>query len=187
MQHHQMRRALAAAAGLVATFSAIPFIYAANAAPQRQWSAASRSLRIEDRTGDPRLRVAAIRAVDGWNAAGAGIHLTYTSTPSFDGSCGYHGTTVSVCRDHLPSGELAVTNYRSTSDGKITDAFVVVNADRSLDDSVEQSLLCHEFGHVLGLDHSPDATTSCLGSDPNSFPLTPDDRDVMILRDRYRP
>ncbi|GAC1310043.1 MAG: hypothetical protein NVSMB16_06620 [Acidimicrobiales bacterium] len=181
-------RVIAAAVGLVMVSQAAPAaIWRAEAAPQRRWPVGSRSLRIEDRTGDARWRIAAIHAVDGWNAQGAGIRLTYTSTPSFSGGCGDHGTTVSLCRNHLSGGTLAVTTYRATSSGTMKSAFVEVNADRSPSDDEQQSILCHELGHVLGMDHSPDSLTSCLGTDANTFPLSPDDRDARILRSMYVP
>ncbi|GAC1569454.1 MAG: hypothetical protein NVS3B21_36750 [Acidimicrobiales bacterium] len=54
-----------------------------------------------------------------WRAGAAAAGLVALSV---------HGTTVSLFRDHLGSGELAVTNFRATNAGQMVDAFVVVNA-----------------------------------------------------------
>jgi hypothetical protein len=169
---------------LVLAAGMLPF-RPAQGATRRHWSIGARLLRIEDRTGDPRWAVAAAHAVQGWDGIGADITLHFAGDPSFSGGCTFHDTTVSICRAQLPAGTLALTSIVLDGTGHIAGAFIRVNGYRAMSDGQEQSILCHELGHVVGLDHSPDVGTSCLTTSRTSFPSGPDQRDASILRASY--
>jgi hypothetical protein len=92
-----------------------------------------------------------------------------------------------ICNDaYGATGWLGLTAIEVVDEtGHITSAVVQLNDSYRLTAGEKRSVVCHELGHVWGLDHRGDEEPTCMTAGP-VFPLQPDAHDFEQVRATYR-
>jgi len=127
-----------------------------------------------------------------WNAAGSAMRIAHDPTTG-PADAVRDGKSV-VCYGTLPSGVLGTTYaWYNTSTHVVTEADIKLTTALPMTvggspSSVDvQSVLTHEFGHFVGLDHVSDVTQTMYPSIPNDSRIyrTLCDGDILGIRTLY--
>ncbi len=116
-------------------------------------------------------------AVKAWDAS-PHVDATYTTE-----RCGDRPRCVPVYRsEERNTGAYGRTVLYVKPDGSISDdsGFVEIYADSKESDGFKRNLLCHELGHVFGIQHHGEA--GCVSQERS----TPSDYELDILRQFYQ-
>jgi predicted Zn-dependent protease len=137
-------------------------------------------------------RAAVDAAAATWNAAGSTLRITRQAT-LVTADVGLDGKSV-VLYGALPQGVLGTTySWYNTTTHRLTEADIVLSASALMTvggsrNSVDvQSVITHEFGHFVGLDHVSDPTHTMYPSisDNSTIARTLCDGDVAGVRNLY--
>lgn len=146
---------------------------------QYRWDT-SNVIVVENKLG-PEWNEAVKAQAAAWHRAHPNLRFRVVNKP---GKCRWREGAIVICSRTI-TNEAAAHARTGGGNREITKVRIEIQPEYADPMFIDTMLLCHEFGHALGLSHNDQPETSCLGSAWGTSLTTPGPYDAKSLRILY--